>query len=110
MNEGRHWQWRVGGVHGLGWLMLDIAVERERGVFLPATCRLGKAAACHRTSKGGATRMMRAGFMCGRASWGRAHRRNHEAVLDGTEQAEAGEPTLRRLGRGMRLLNGMSPR
>ena len=45
VNEGRHWPWRADGVHGLEWLMLGIAVERARGVLLPA--------ACHRTPRGG---------------------------------------------------------
>ena len=40
-------------------------VERECGVFLPATCRLGKAVSCHRSPKGLLVRMMRVGFRCG---------------------------------------------
>ena len=44
---------RIGLLCGAMMLGAGDTVERERGVFLPATCRLVKAVSCHRSPKGG---------------------------------------------------------
>ena len=74
----------------------DRQAARWRGVFLPATCRLVKAAACHRSPQGRAytddageihVRVNVAGELHGAGFTGETT----EPVVDGEEQAGAGE-------------------